>query len=189
MNVNKVSNSINSENTNLLFLSLEEKEVAEFINENLSISVNSKEGFITISSTMMEPIIAAELVKKGQELLQKYITDFKIEKVTNNLEFVSRNFEESKRSFENKQLELARFRDSNINFTTSTAKTKEERLEAEYALFLSIYTELAKQREQAKIAVTENIPILTIIEPVTIPYEKSKPNRLSMLFYFQLLEY
>jgi len=42
---------------------------------------------------------------------------------------------------------------------------------------LGIYTEIAKQKEQAKIAVTETTPILTIIEPVKIPTVNSGPNR------------
>jgi uncharacterized protein involved in exopolysaccharide biosynthesis len=36
---------------------------------------------------------------------------------------------------------------------------------------------LAKQLEQAKIQVKKDTPIFTVIEPVTIPLEKSKPNR------------
>ena len=133
---------------------------------------------------MPEPIIAAELVRKSQELLQKYITEFKIEKVTSNLKFVERSYDESKKNFESKQAELARFRDSNKNLSSALAKTHEEKLTSEYNLLLGIYTELAKQREQAKIAVTENTPIFTVIEPVFVPIEKSKPSRISILAFF-----
>ena len=40
-----------------------------------------------------------------------------------------------------------------------------------------VYSELAKQREQANIQVKETTPVFTVVEPVTIPTERSKPKR------------
>ncbi len=172
---------IQSDSSSIQSLTYKEKYVIEIINANLSLDVNNKDGFVSISSNMSEPVLATEMVLKGQELLQKYLTSFKIEKVTNNLSFVEKSYEEAKKNFEIKQIELARFRDSNKNLNSSIAKTQEEKLLSEYALLLNIYTELAKQKEQAKIAVTETTPILTIIEPAYIPNEKSQPNRIGIL--------
>ena len=166
---------------------VKEKDVIKMINENLSLSVNSKDGFVSLSSNMPEPLVAAELAQKGQELLQKYITEFKVEKVASNLEFVERSFDEAKKNFEHKQAELARFRDANKSFSSAMARTQEEKLSSEYNLLFGIYTELAKQKEQAKISVTETTPILTVIEPVVIPIEKSKPSRAMMLIIFSFL--
>lgn len=168
-------------------LTEKEKRVIELTNQNLSLSINSKDGFISLSANMYEPLAAAELAQKGQELLQKYITDFKVEKVASNLEFVERSFDEAKRNFEQKQEELARFRDANKSFSSAMARTQEEKLSSEYNLLLGIYTELAKQKEQAKISVTETTPILTVIEPVVVPIKKSKPSRAMMLIVFSFL--
>jgi len=41
--------------------------------------------------------------------------------------------------------------------------------------------------EQAKIQVKKDTPVFTIIEPVTVPSEKSKPNRLMILFIWFFL--
>lgn len=176
-----------SDTSSLQSLTIKEKNIANLLNSSLTLSVNSKDGYISISSNMSEPLLAAELAQRGQELLQKYITEFKIEKVASNLEFVERNYEEGKRNFELKQAELARYRDANKSFSSAVAKTHEEKLTSEYNLLLGIYTELAKQKEQAKIAVTETTPILTIIEPVVVPNEKSKPSRAMMLFIYTFL--
>ena len=183
----KPTEIVHSDSSAIQSLTSKEKVVMEIISSNLSLTVNNKDGYISIVSTMPEPLLAAELVQKGQELLQKYITEFKIEKVASNLKFVERSFEESKRNFESKQSELARFRDSNKSLTSAVAKTQEEKLTSEYNLLLNIYSELAKQKEQAKIAVTETTPILTIIEPVVVPNEKSKPSRATLLFIFTFL--
>lgn len=176
-----------SDSSSIQSLTSREKGVVNIISANLSLSVNNKDGYISISSNMSEPLLAAELVQRGQELLQKYITEFKIEKVASNLQFVEKCYEESKRNFESKQAELARFRDANMSFTSAVAKTQEEKLTSEYTLLLGIYTELAKQKEQAKIAVTETTPILTVIVPVIVPIEKSKPSRATTLFIYTLL--
>ncbi|EKD32428.1 MAG: lipopolysaccharide biosynthesis protein [uncultured bacterium] len=176
-----------SDSLSIQTLSSKESDVVEIISANLLLIVNSKDGYISITANMPESLIAAELAQRGQELLQKYITEFKIAKVSNNLKFVERSYDESKRNFESKQAELARFRDANKNLTSSMAKTHEEKLSSEFNLLLSIYTELAKQKEQAKIAVTETTPILTVIEPVFVPIVKSKPSRVMMLLAFSFL--
>lgn len=178
---------IQSRSSSLQSLTSKEKNVVKIVNTNLSLSVNNKDGYVSITANMPEPLLAAELAQKGQELLQKYITEFKLEKVASNLKFVERSYEESRKNFESKQAELARFRDSNKSFTSAVAKTQEEKITSEYNLLLNIYSELAKQKEQAKIAITETTPILTIIEPVIVPIEKSKPSRVMMLIVFSFL--
>ena len=175
-----------SDSTSIQSLTAGEKGVSNIIKGNLLL-INNKDGSINLTSNMPEPLVAAELVQKGLELLQKYITRFKIEKVTSNLEFVERSYEEAKRNFEAKQEALARFRDSNKSFASAVAKTQEEKLMSEYTLLLGIYTELAKQKEQAKIAVTETTPILTVIEPVIVPIEKTQSKRFMKLFIYTFL--
>jgi uncharacterized protein involved in exopolysaccharide biosynthesis len=52
---------------------------------------------------------------------------------------------------------------------------------------MNLYSELATQLEQAKIEVKKDTPILTVVRPVTIPYKKSKPQRLQILVVFTFL--
>lgn len=178
--ISKLSN----DSTSIQTFTYLEKQASKIVISSLSMNIDNKQGLITLSSNMCEPLVAAELVQKGTQLLQKYITEFKIEKVTSNLSFIERSYDEAQKNFLVKQEELARFRDANKSFTSAVAKTQEERLTSEYSLLLGIYTELAKQKEQAKIAVTETTPILTVIEPVIIPIEKSKPSRAMMLLTY-----
>lgn len=174
--MNNIEQISNYDSTSIKSLTSQEKNVSNIVNGNLTLNLSNKEGFITLTANMPEPLAAAELVQKGVELLQKYITEFKINKVASNLEFVEKSYDIAKSNFEEKQWELAGFRDSNKSFSSSVAKTQEERLMSEYNLLLGIYTELAKQKEQAKIAVTETTPILTVIEPIVIPLKKANSN-------------
>lgn len=150
----------------------------------LSIDINDKDRYISLSFTSEEPQLSAEVVLTAQKLLQKYITEFKLQKVESNLMFIDASYAEAKRNFEEKQAELAGFRDRNKSLFSAMARTQEEKLTSEYNLLLNIYTELAKQREQAKIAVTETTPILTVIKPATIPAAKSGPNTAIIILGF-----
>ena len=183
------TNDLNSQSSvkSLRNLSEREEEVIEYIEKKISININEKKGYVTLSFTIDDPLASAEITQKSYELLQKYITAFKIEKVSNNLKFVERNFEESKINFELKQTELAKFRDANKGISSAVAKTTEEKLISEYNLLLSIYTELAKQKEQAKIALTETIPVFTIISPIVVPNKKSQPSRITILLSITLI--
>jgi uncharacterized protein involved in exopolysaccharide biosynthesis len=69
----------------------------------------------------------------------------------------------------------------------ATARTEEERLSSQYNLIYSIYSELAKQLEQAKIQVKQDTPVFTIIEPISVPTKRSKPNRFLILFIWTFL--
>ena len=167
-------------------LSQDEKKMSEKLNNMISLNVNDKEGYVQLTASLPEPLAVAQLAQQDQVLLQQYITRFKIEKVQSNLDFVRNQYEKSKLRYEEKQEELAKFRDANKNFSSAVAKTKEEVLTNEYNLAYSVYSELAKQLEQAEIAVNETTPILTVVEPVVVPTERSKPKRglICVLFTF-----
>ena len=93
----------------------------------------------------------------------------------------------SLREYSEKQEEYARFRDANRMFTTAMAATKEEQIKNDYDLAYSLYSELSRQLVQAEIKVKENTPIFTVVEPVIVPRERSKPKRLMTLVAFGFL--
>lgn len=160
----------------------EEYECNKILSECLSMNLDDKNGYLSISVTMPEAIAAAEMAEATVTLLQKYITEFKIEKVQSNLDFVQERYNEAKAEFEDIQDRRARFRDANLNTAKYSARTQLEKLDAEYTLALNLYSELASKLEQAKINVKETTPILTVINPVTVPLQKSKPRRAMILF-------
>lgn len=165
----------------ILYVSKKEMQVADFLEKVLTLNVDRKEGIVTLSATLPDPLAAAELTDKTLKLLQKYITEFKIQKVASNLQFVEERYHEVKKNFEDKQEELARFKDANLSFSSATAQIREEKLRSEYTLIYSVYTELAKQLEQSRIAVKETTPILGVVEPVVVPVRPSAPRRMFIL--------
>ena len=168
-------------------LSLEEYSCVNMLSNCIGITLDDENGYVTIYAKMPEPVAAAQLAQATLELLQKYITEFKIEKVQSNLDFVQERYNEAKSNFEEIQARRAKFRDANQNTSRYSAQAELEKLDAEYSLALNLYKELSTQLEKSKISVKETIPVLTVVNPVTIPFKKSSPNRIMILFAFTFL--
>ena len=167
--------------------SKEEYETMKILDAAVAITLDAKKGYVTITVNMPEPLAAAQLAQATVDLLQEYITVFKVEKVQSNLDFVQSRYDEVKAEFEDVQARRARYRDANHNTIKNQARIEMERLEAEYQLAMNVYSELAMQLEQAKIKVKETTPILTVISPVTVPYKKTTPSRAMILIAFTVL--
>jgi capsular polysaccharide biosynthesis protein len=171
----------------VIALSQDEYEILKSIEESVSLNADVKEGTLTLTSTMPEALASAELGQSALTMLQRYITMYKIEKAQEQLNFIQERFEAKKSEFEQAQMNLASFRDRNKNVSTAMAQTEGERLQSEYQIAFSVYNELAKQVETAKIQVKQDTPVLTIIEPITIPNEKSEPKRSMIVFIWVFL--
>lgn len=175
---------INDSRQKYLQLTKKEEQVSKILAKQVSLTINEKEGILTLSSNMPEALVSTQVVEAARLLLQKYITDFKVDKVKQNLDFIQQRYNEAKRNFEQKQMQLAAFKDGNRNVILASVQTSGERLNAEYSLLYSVYSELAKQLEQAKIKVKDATPVLTVIEPAVVPNKKIKPNTIQNLILF-----
>ena len=178
---------ITSEENQPFELSDKQRDVRQILFGLISLDVNAKDGLLTLSAKMPEARAAAQLGQRAQELLQQYIVEFKIKKAKANLDFIQQRYDETSKKYEAAQQQLASFSDRNKNVSLATVKTEETRLNSQYNLIYSIYSELAKQLEQAKIQVKQDTPVFTIIEPISVPTKKSKPNRPMILFIWLFL--
>lgn len=175
---------LSSEKGELIRISQEEFELFKILESQLAVTPNDKEGFVSISFVMPDPVMAAEMAKAAEALLQKEVIAYKIQNAREQLKFTETQFEEKKEEFEKIQNRLANFRDRNQNIVSASVNNELQRLEAEYNFAFSIYTELAKQLEQAKLQVSKDTPIFSVIQPVTVPTEKSAPKRPLILIIF-----
>lgn len=183
----KEGDSLVDDSSGIYKVSKEENQLFKALSGQLGVNVNSKEGYVSLSFNMPEALPAAQMAKKAQDLLQKTITDLKTQKVKDELSFIQQRYDELFEDFKKKQTALARYKDRNVGLSTSLSKTYLLRLESEYNLSSSVLAELAKQLETQKIKVKEDTPVFTIIEPVSVPVEKSKPKRAMILVIWLFL--
>lgn len=182
-----VESSLIGDSNTVFKLTEEEKRVYDAIQGAVQINPNSKDGYVTIGYVFPEAKVAAQVTDKIYRTLEEYVSQFKSEKLNDNLEFVEKSYETARTDFLNAQDRLTAFQDANRGLTTASARSMETRLRNEYDIAFTLYRELATQREQAKIAVKENQTILTLVNPPVVPHEKSAPRRSIIIIGFLLL--
>lgn len=183
----KESNNNILDSNGFFTISLENKLILKRLDKQLNISVNEKEGFVIITAIMPEALASAELVSNAQKILQDYIIKFKVKKSNEQLKFVKERYDEKEKEFRIIQNELASFLDQNRNVSSALAKTKLNQLQSSHDLAYNVFVELAKQYETQQIQVKEDTPIFTILDPVSIPFERSFPKRGVTLIIFIVL--
>ena len=181
--LNTENDKINSD----LYVSELENTCFEIINEIISVNVNQKDGFITLSSTLPVAEYSAILTKKAKEILQEIIINNKIESANQNLIFSQQQLEEKKLIFDEIQAKLAYFSDSNLNSVNSFVINERDKLEAEFQIINAVVTELSKQVEQVKLQVSKDTPVFSTIKEAVIPNKRTSPKRTQLVIIFGFL--
>ena len=154
-----------------------EYEVARIIKRRIKLDVNAKKGYLTLTVKLPEAVASAEVCEATYQLIQKYVSTFKKAKSQANLEFIQEQLADAKRTYERRQEQLARFKDSNKGSFTARASIEEDRLKAECSLAQSLYSELAKNEQAARLKVAENTVTYTELSPVSVPIKRYSPKR------------
>lgn len=175
------------DSTSVIRVSKKEQEIYDAISSAIQYDYNTKEGLLNLSYTFSESVAAAQICENLQRTLERYVVNYKVEKVRENLAQVERSFAKARIDFFRLQAEWANFQDSNRGLVTATARAQETRIRGDYDIAYAIYNELATQREQLQVQLKEQKPVLSVIDPVVVPLEKSAPRRGVILAGFLLL--
>lgn len=168
---------IAAEDGQIYRISEEDKKLFKVLESKLLLSLNEKEGFVTLEFSDKDKFVAAQVAERAKELLQERIIEFKNQSARELLAFTTRQYQENKSEYERLQDSLAIFKDQNLNISSSLYQNRLDRLERELNIASSVAEQLASQVEQAKLQVNKDTPVFTIIEPVTVPFERSAPKR------------
>jgi len=160
-----------------LQLSKVQFEVKKALDAAVSLAVEKKDGYLTLTVVMPEALAAAQVAQKAQDLLQREIIKFKVEKSKANLDFIQERYNVAKAQAEGYQVNIASNSDKYKDLVSAVPQVTNTRLQTKYGISNTVYQELAKQLEQAKIQVKKDTPVFTIIEPVSSPIDRSSPNR------------
>jgi len=157
------------------------------LRQNVGISVDTKSGLISISATLPERVAASQMADMILNNLQEFVIRTKLSQINQKVKYLEERYLETKASFEETQILLAEFKDSNVSLSSARAETEEQRLRDEYDLAYSLYQEIAKQLETTKIELKDSTPIFSVIDPATVPTDKSSPRRAMIVFVWLFL--
>lgn len=174
-------------NSNALRLTKEQEELNRTIGKRVSAVIDKKSGIITISSQMADPIVAATVAKQTLDYLTNYVTNYRTGKSRKQVEFLTQQVNNARRRYQATEYAVSSYRDRNRNLYLETAKIEEQRLQADYLLAQTVYNDLSKQLEQARIKVQEESPVFQVLEPARVPLQKSGPKRTAIVVGFTVL--
>ena len=135
----------------------DEEKMLKYLATAVNLAVDKKEGYLTLTVNGMEPVQTADLAIKAQELLQAEVTRFRTEKAEDELKSIQERYNE--------------------------VKKEAESYHAKYAVSSAVYSELAKQLETAKMKVKRDTPILTVVQPVTVPTKPSNSRAKTLIIW------
>lgn len=147
-------------------------------------SIEQKNGLISIESELQDPVVAAMLVEVTKQYLVDYVEDFRTGKLKMQLDFLSSQVNQARKRQQNAEYALQSYRDHNRNPFLNTARIEEQRLQSDYTLAQSIYSDMIIKLEQIKIRVKEERPVFKVLEATKVPLDSSKPRRLIMAILY-----
>ena len=148
----------------------------EAVGNRLSITSGGN-GIVSIEATMPDPLAAADLTLAASNQLTTWVIEYEAKKATELLRFYEEKVAESKARVERIQREQALFTDRTRGTVSATAQLEAARLQREYTLALDTYQRFASSAEQARIKKSEDTPVFTVLEQVTVPESPSAPRR------------
>ena len=184
------SKNTNSENKSILnekyFVDEKEEELFNILNDIIDIEINKETRFVELSVEIQNPIYSSIIANRSLLILQDYLINYKIISAKNLLNFTKKNYDIKKLEFEKIQNELAKFKDENQAISSSLFSNRLFILQNKFDLEKTLFQELAKQFEQAKIKVKKDTPLFVVLKNAEVPNKKHSPKRtrLIILFFF-----
>lgn len=157
------------------------------LKERISVSQDQETGLLTTKVKLQDPRAAAELNRFLIDRLKEYVTHYRLEKASQNLEFAEEQKNEAQDRFEKAQIALAEFRDRNVSLSTARAQTEMERLQDEKNLALNVYNSITQRYEESRLNLQEQTPIFTEVQSVNVPTQRSEPKRPLIMVVFTML--
>jgi uncharacterized protein involved in exopolysaccharide biosynthesis len=143
---------------------------------------------LTVSVTMPEGQLSADVVNNIAESLDKYIRVERISYASKQRDYIEKRLMQVKDSLNKAEDDLMYFNEQNRLITQSPALIMEQgRLTRNLEIMNEVYLELSKQLELVKIDEVKDTPILNIKELAEDPIEKTGPKRSIYLIVIMFL--
>ena len=176
--------NFNSNNkTNALIII--EKAIKKF-NNHVQVSEDRISGLIKITTTLQDPVIAANVANFIGNEVELYIQKENSAQSTKEKLFISERLSIVKKELEASELELKEFKERNRGFEDSPELFMNySQLFREVEGKKEVYLTLQQQLELARIEEVKQSPILHILDNAVPPIKKSYPNRgIFLIFSF-----
>lgn len=139
-----------------------------------------KSKVIAISAETTCPELSQAIVQKASRLLEAFLLEKGRTRGGARAAFAEARLIEARQNMGTAEETLRRFLQVNRNYASSSdpdVRLRGIRFEAELRLTQQLVTNLAMNREQALLEEKNDLPILNVLDPGSLPIEKSRPAR------------
>jgi uncharacterized protein involved in exopolysaccharide biosynthesis len=144
----------------------------------MDIVFDARLGTVTITVEMEEPQLAADVANEVTLEMDDYTRTKRNTNATLQREFIEKRMQEVQQGLEQSEQTLKDFRERNRRVSDSPElMMQQERLERDVQINSTVFIELKKQFEIAKIEEIKNIPIINVLDSARAPVGKSYPRR------------
>jgi hypothetical protein len=148
--------------TRFLSLDREQRRAIRMMRERIDLDLSG--GLAKFTVDMPDAKAAAEINLIVIEQIQEYVIDYRLQKYRQNLEFVQKQKEDARERYEEAQLQLAQFRDRNVNINTAVQRIQQEDLENRRNITFNVYNNLAQDLEQTRTRLQEETPVFNVLQ-------------------------
>jgi len=153
----------------------------KMIRTNLDYKTNLLSITVTTYNPELSAAFANEILTQMESFFQHQLTSA----TTRQLEMIEKRLIVVSDSLKSTENNLLQFRESNRSTLLSpNLQIKELRLLREVEINSTLYIELNRQLELAKIGEVKQKPVLNVLDRAVAPLKKSSPSRLKILMYF-----
>jgi uncharacterized protein involved in exopolysaccharide biosynthesis len=161
------------------------------LRDRMDLTFDSRLLTLVLRVVMEEARLAADVANQVTAQLDIYTRTKRRTSVTAQREFIEKRLGETQGSLTASEDRLRSFREKNRRIIDSPMLLLEQaRLEREFQINSTIFVELKKQVEIAKIEEIKNIPIINVLDLARVPISRSAPKRTATvvwIFSFSLV--
>ncbi|MFN0158304.1 MAG: Wzz/FepE/Etk N-terminal domain-containing protein [Bacteroidota bacterium] len=170
-----------------------EENAAEAVKEMQELLVTTyevKTGLVTVTLEMREPRLAADVLNALIDELDKFMRLKRVSNATEQRKWVDVRLTQVEEELRHAENALLAFREKNRRVIDSPQLlVEQERKMREVQVKSTVYIELVKQSELAKIEEIKNIAIVNVLDPARPAVKKERPRRLinTLIVFFVTL--
>lgn len=157
----------------------------EYLTAALDVNIDKKTKILTISLVLSEPQLAADIINKVLVELERFIKTKRISNASERRRWIETRMKDVRSDLERSENVLKEFMERNRQIAGSPLlQLEQRRLMREVEISSTMFVELKKQFELAKIDEINSIPIINILDTARRTTIKESPNRRSIVFLF-----
>lgn len=166
-----------TDSLNLFQLTEQQYDVMKMMKKKITCDVDKKTFVLTINVTDQDPLIAATIADSVRSRLQNFIINYHTQKARTDLEHDRKMLAQAKDSYEKARIRYSSYTDANQRVFLERVRSQVGDYENEFQLRKQAYSQLAAQVQMLEAKVQEATPAFTILQPATVPLQKTGPKR------------